>query len=157
MRLIAGLRLLFVPAAALLLAACAHRGDDARTVLQKADQAMGGNGLKTLRYSGSGSANAFGQAYRPGMPWPRQNLTSFSRLLDYENGALREEAARTRAEPNGGGALPLMGTGEQRTTLLMRGTHAWNLAGTTPAAAPWRSTGASTTCGLRPTAWSRRP
>lgn len=136
MRLLAGLRFLFVPAAALLLAGCAHRADDARSVLQQADRAMGDSGLKTLRYSGSGSANAFGQAYRPGMPWPRQNLTSFSRLLDYENGASREEAARTRAEPNGGGALPLMGFGEQRTTLLLRGTQAWNIVGTTPAAAP---------------------
>ncbi len=137
MRPIARLGFLFVPAAtALLLAACAHRGDDARTVLQQADQAMGGNGLKTLRYSGSGSANAFGQAHRPGMAWPRQNLTSFSRLLDYENAALRDEAARTRAEPNGGGALPLMGGGEQRTTVLLRGGHAWNLAVPTPAAAP---------------------
>ena len=82
------------------------------------------------------AGHAFGQAYRPGMPWPRQNLTSFSRLLDYENSASREEAVRTRAEPNGGGALPLMGAGEQRTTLLLRGTHAWNLVGTTPTAAP---------------------
>ncbi len=96
---------------------------------------MGGSGLKTLRYSGSGSANTFGQAYRPGMPWPKQNLTSFTRLVDYENAALREDAVRTRAEPTGGGGLPLMGTGEQRTTGLLRGNNAWNLAGTTSAPA----------------------
>lgn len=118
--------------AMLMLAACAHRTDDANAVLRHADEAMGGVNLTTLRYAGSGTANTFGQAYRPGMPWPRQNLTSFSRLVDYQNAALREDAVRTRAEPTGGGALPLMGTGELRTTGLLRGNNAWNLAGATP-------------------------
>lgn len=136
MTLHAGLRWVLAGTATLLLAACAHQSEDAGAVLRQADQAMGGAAVRTLRYAGSGTANTFGQAYRPGMPWPRQNLTSFSRFVDYENGALREEAVRTRAEPNGGGALPLMGTGEQRTTGVLRGNYAWNLAGTaaTPSA-----------------------
>ena len=131
----AGWRRALIAPAVVMLAACAHQPEDAGAVLRQADQAMGGAGLKTLRYSGSGSANTFGQAYRPGMPWPKQNLVSFTRLVDYENAALREDAVRTRAEPTGGGALPLMGTGEQRATALLRGNNAWNLAGTVPAPA----------------------
>ena len=131
MKLNAGLRRA-LPAVMVLLSACANRAEDAGAVLRNADEVMGGTSLRTLRYAGSGSANTFGQAYRPGMPWPRQNLTSFARVVDYENGARREDAVRTRAEPTGGGALPLMGTGEQRTTGLLRGAYAWNLAGTAP-------------------------
>lgn len=34
--------------------------------------------------------------------WPQVTITSFSRVLDYDNGAMREDVARTRAEPTGG-------------------------------------------------------
>ena len=137
MDLLSSLRSLTIAGAALaLLASCASRTDDAETVLREADRAMGGGSLKTLSYSGSGTGTTFGQAYQPGMEWPRINITSYSRVLDYENGAMREDSARTRAEPNGGGALPLMGTGEQRTTGLVRGTSAWNMVGPAPVAAP---------------------
>lgn len=117
------------------LAGCAHQVVDAQAVLRQAEQAMGGTQLKTLRYAGSGTGATFGQAWVPGEAWPRLNLSA-SRVLDYENGALREEGARSRSEPNGGGAIPLLGLGEQRTTGLLRGTHAWNLVGPAPVPAP---------------------
>jgi glyoxylase-like metal-dependent hydrolase (beta-lactamase superfamily II) len=59
-----------------------------------------------------------------------------TRMADYQNGALREDFARSRAEPEGGGATPLMGQGETRTTTLLRGAFAWNLAGTNAVPAP---------------------
>lgn len=120
-------------AASLLLTSCAHR-DDAQAVLRDADKTMGGANLKTLSYSASGTGASFGQAFQPGMAWPRINIPAFSRMLDYENGAMREEATRSRAEPTGGSGLPL--TGEQRATALLRGDHAWNLTGPAPVAAP---------------------
>lgn len=122
-------------AAAIVLAGCAHR-DDAQAVLRQADQAMGGGQLKTLRYAGAGTGSTFGQAYIPGQPWPRINITGYTRWLDFDNAALREDSVRTRAEPNGGGAIPLMGTGEQRVSGWLRGGHAWNMTGPAPAAAP---------------------
>ncbi|MES3003116.1 MAG: MBL fold metallo-hydrolase [Pseudomonadota bacterium] len=132
-----GLRRLFAAGAAIaLLASCAHRGDEAVEALRDADNAMGGATLKSLRYSAMGVGSTFGQAYQAGMAWPRINITSFSRVLDYENGAMREDSVRTRAETTGGGALPLMGTGEQRTSGFVRGKVSWNMAGATPAAAP---------------------
>lgn len=119
------------------LASCAGTPHDrALTPLLRAEQAMGGSGLKTLRYAGSGTGATFGQAWQPGMAWPLIHYSSYARLLDYEAAALREDAARSRAEPTGGGAVPLMGEGEQRTTGLLRGDHAWNLAGTAAVPAP---------------------
>jgi glyoxylase-like metal-dependent hydrolase (beta-lactamase superfamily II) len=93
---------------------------------------MGGTALKSIRFAGSGTGATFGQAFQPNMSWPKIVYSSFSRVADYENGALREDAARSRAEPTGGGAVPLIGTGEQRTTGLMRDALAWNLTGPAP-------------------------
>jgi glyoxylase-like metal-dependent hydrolase (beta-lactamase superfamily II) len=121
--------------AATLLAACAHR-DDAAAVLQQADQATGASQVRTLRYAGSGTGATYGQAYVPGNAWPRIQIPSYTRWVDYPNAALREDSVRTRAEPNGGGALPLMGTGEQRVSAWVRGAQAWNMTGPAPAAAP---------------------
>lgn len=121
-------------AAVSLLAACAHR--DPAAVLRQSDAAMGGTSLKTLRYAASGTGATFGQAYVPGNTWPRIQIPSYTRWIDYENAALREDSVRVRAEPNGGGALPPLGMGEQRVSGWVRGTHAWNMAGPAPAAAP---------------------
>ncbi len=120
---------------ALFLAGCAHR-DSAEALLRQADAAMGGAQLKTLRYAGSGTGATYGQAYQPGTAWPRIDIPSYTRWVDYDNAALREDSVRTRAEANGGGAIPLMGTGEQRVSAWLRGSHAWNMTGPAPAAAP---------------------
>ncbi len=119
------------------LAACAvlpvQAADlDATAVLRRAETVMGAAGLKTLRYAGTGSAWQFGQAYKPG-PWPKLNLASYARLVDYDKAAWREDVVRSRAEPNGGGAVPL--SGEQRLSMALSGAHAWNLAGPAPAPA----------------------
>ena len=98
--------------------------ESADAVLQRANVAMGGTALRSISFGGSGSGASFGQAFEPGMAWPRITYSSFSRVADYDNLAFREDAARSRAEPTGGGAVPLMGTGEQRTTGLMRGGYA---------------------------------
>jgi glyoxylase-like metal-dependent hydrolase (beta-lactamase superfamily II) len=92
--------------------------------------------VQTLRYAGSGSGATYGQAYVPGQPWPRINIPAYARWIDYPNAALREDSTRTRAEPNGGGALPLMGLGEQRVSAWVRGDRAWNMVGPAPQPAP---------------------
>jgi glyoxylase-like metal-dependent hydrolase (beta-lactamase superfamily II) len=122
-------------AASAVLAACAHRRD-AQAVLRQAEQATGAGRVNTLRYAGSGTGATFGQAYLPGNTWPRINVPAYTRWIDYPNAALREDSVRSRAEPNGGGAIPLMGTGEQRVSAWLRGMHAWNVTGAAAAAAP---------------------
>jgi glyoxylase-like metal-dependent hydrolase (beta-lactamase superfamily II) len=122
------LRCVATGALAILLASCAHR-DDAQAVLEEADRAMGGAAVKTVRYTATGTGWGFGQAWRPHMAWPRANVVSYERVLDYANNAYREEQVRSRAEPNGGTALPL--SGEQRTIALWRDGIAWNVSGST--------------------------
>ncbi len=123
--------------AGLVLAGCASTPAlDAPTVIARAEAASGGAGLKTLRFAGTGSGGTFGQAYVAGMAWPKINVTQFSRQMDYELAALAQVSAVNRAEPTGGGAVPLMGTGEQRVSAFLQGNWAWNMAGTTPSAAP---------------------
>ena len=122
-------------AASAVLAACAHR-PDAVAVLRQADQAIAASQVQTLRYAASGTGATYGQAYVPGQPWPRIQIPSYTRWVDYPNAALREDSVRTRAEPNGGGAIPLMGLGEQRVSAWVRGDRAWNMVGPAPQAAP---------------------
>ena len=131
----AGRSVLLALAAAGLCSCASAPTESAESVLQRANSAMGGTTLRSISFAGSGSGATFGQAFEPGMAWPKIAYSSFSRVADYENAAFREDAARGRAEPTGGGAVPLMGTGEQRTMGLLRGTFAWNLAGSAPVAA----------------------
>ena len=124
-------------ASALALASCASmQSVDATGALNQANAAMGGANLKSIQFDAAGSGGIFGQAYQPGMAWPKLNVTMFSRVMDYEGGALRQDIAQSRAEPTGGGALPLMGTGEQRGTGLLKGGSAWNMAGPAPQPSP---------------------
>jgi glyoxylase-like metal-dependent hydrolase (beta-lactamase superfamily II) len=102
---------------------------NAQTALDKAAQAMGATSLKSIQYSGSGYNFAVGQSVNPAAPWPRFNVTSYTRLLNFETASSREELLRTQGEnpPRGGGGQPL--AGEQRQVLIVSGNHAWNLAG----------------------------
>ena len=121
------------------LASCAALGgasQDASAVLDKANRAMGASAVKSIRFSGTGTGATYGQAFQPNLQWPRLNYSSFSRVVDYENAAMREEFTRSRAEATGGGAVPLMGEGEQRVVALVRGDQAWNLVGPAPQPAP---------------------
>ncbi len=122
---------------ALTLSSCATAPPlDAGAVLRQAESAIGAAQLKTLVFSAKGSGSTFGQAWQPGAAWPALNYTLLTRAIDYDNAALREDFARSRAEPNGGGATPLMGSGETRATGLARGEFAWNLNGNTATASP---------------------
>lgn len=130
-------RLALLGAATLLIAGCATApAPDAATVIRQSEAAMGGAGLRTIAFAGSGRGNTFGQAFGPAQPWPALNYSSLSRVADYEAGAFREDFARSRAEPNGGGAVPLMGQGEQRAAGFARDRFAWNTAGNAATAAP---------------------
>ena len=120
---------IFTAALALVVSESAF-GEDATAVLDSAAKAMGAANLKTIRYSGSGTAASFGQAYKPGMAWPKMDYPTYARLIDYDSAAFREEFVRRRAEPTGGGAVPL--TGEQKVTQALSGTYAWNQTGPAP-------------------------
>jgi glyoxylase-like metal-dependent hydrolase (beta-lactamase superfamily II) len=112
-------------------------------VISRAEAAMGK--VQSLAFTASGTGATFGQAFLPAQPWPKIMYSQFSKHYDYANSTMSEEASRSRAEVNGGGAAPLMGTGEQKTSGRMNASggldkeFAWNLSpvpALTPSAAP---------------------
>jgi glyoxylase-like metal-dependent hydrolase (beta-lactamase superfamily II) len=114
------------------LTATAH---DGRAALEGAAKAMGAGGLKSIQYTGGGSSFSIGQSQAPGMPWPKFNVTGFTRTVNYETASLREEATRSRAVmPPTGGGTPVMG--EARQIFVVGGDLAWNVVGETAAPAP---------------------
>ena len=90
---------------------------------------LGVAGLKSIAIKGSGSSFALGQSHAPGEPWPRFNLRSFTRTVNYETASMRDDIIRTQGEdpPRGGGQQPVRG--EQRQIFLVSGDHAWNVVG----------------------------
>ena len=105
-----------------LLPGAAPAQDSAAAVLKRASAAMGAP--NTIRYSGEGTGWTFGQAYKPGMRWPKIDIQSQARTINYATGSMREEMAFNRAEPRGGGGYPL--SGQARNDFYVSGNFAWN-------------------------------
>jgi glyoxylase-like metal-dependent hydrolase (beta-lactamase superfamily II) len=97
---------------------------DAAATLARAEQALGRP--VTLAYGARGSGGTYGQAFQADTRWPALTYSQLTRVFELETGAYREEFARSRAEPTGGGATPLMGQGDARATAFARETFAWN-------------------------------
>src|SRR6266478_2684132 len=111
----------------LLCSPLAASAQDARAALERASRALGAGTLRTLQYSANGVSFAVGQSVVPGSAWPRFNIPSFTRAVNYETASLREEQVRSRAEmPPRGGGVPTVG--EARHVALLSGDLAWNLA-----------------------------
>jgi glyoxylase-like metal-dependent hydrolase (beta-lactamase superfamily II) len=116
------------------LAGCATPDIDAQPVIARAEQAMGSTGLKTLSYSADGIGYTFGQAFAPGMAWPKITLHTMARSINYDSASMRDQITLSRAEPRGGGGYPLQG--EQRNDQYVSGEFAWNQAATGAQAGP---------------------
>ena len=114
--------------AATLVSTGAAAADDAAAVLRRAAAAMGEP--KTIRYVTEGTGYTFGQAFLPGMAWPRITVHSQIRSINYDSASMREEITLSRAEPRGGGGYPL--AGQQRNDQFVSGANAWNMAGANP-------------------------
>jgi glyoxylase-like metal-dependent hydrolase (beta-lactamase superfamily II) len=112
---------------AALLGACAWPAPTAADVIARASQAMGAAQLQSLRYSGQGSGQTFGQAFVPNDPWPKVTYHSVTRTIDYGAAAMRDEIVLSRAEPRGGGGYPIQG--QQRNDQFVSGELAWNVVG----------------------------
>ncbi len=78
--------------------------------------------VKSIQYSGSGAQFTLGQSVGPDVPWPRVEIKSFTRTVDYEKAASRQEGVGAQ----GPMAMQFYG-----------GAKAWGQAGAnvTPAAA----------------------
>jgi glyoxylase-like metal-dependent hydrolase (beta-lactamase superfamily II) len=113
----------------LLVVPLSVAAQDAKTILQAASKAMGD--VRSIQYSGTGHLYALGQAYSPTSAWPQNNITSYTRTIDYRSRSSKEELTQVEpTPPRLGGALPF--AGEQKQINLVSGQYAWNQVGDAP-------------------------
>jgi len=112
-----------------IVAPAAIAGQSGTATLDAAARALGATTLTSIQYSGSGTNNAFGQAYAPGGPWPAFKIISYTASINYATPAMRIELERFNPEGviRGGGGLPLLAP--QRQVQVVSGDFAWNVAG----------------------------
>src|ERR1700686_2595338 len=120
---------LWIAFAIFFLCAGASSAQDAKTVLQAAQKAMGD--VTSIQYSGTGHINSFGQAWTPNAAWPTTNLKSYTKTIDYSSKWAKE--GLVHSEPNPmvkGGGRPFAGDDKQAN--FVSGQYAWDMPGSTP-------------------------
>ena len=120
---------LLVLCAMLALMVPTAAAQDAQTVLQAAADEMGAINLKSIQYSGTGWRGAVGQNYSPELDWPRSEITSYTRTIDFDAKSSKEEMVRIQGnyDSRGGGGAPIQG--ERRDAFMVSGDYAWNMQG----------------------------
>src|SRR5262245_56525471 len=112
---------------ALLMAESAP-AQDARSVLQAAATAMGVSNMRSIQYSGTGWQGMVGQNFAPDLDWPRVDLISYTRTMDFDTMSSKEEYVRAQGNnPTRGGGAGFPFLAEQRVTNLVSGNYAWTL------------------------------
>ena len=105
--------------------------------LDAVSKALGAANLKSIEIHASGMIFPVGQsAGSRRMPWPRFNVKSFTRVVNYETASLRDEIVRMRAlePPRGGGAVRARRAAARSSSVS--GDHAWNVTGDAAVPAP---------------------
>jgi glyoxylase-like metal-dependent hydrolase (beta-lactamase superfamily II) len=117
--------------ASLALVAGTASAQDAKAVLAAAEKALGSANLKSIQYSGTGFSTNLGQSVNPNAPWPKFDVTAYTRTINYVDGSSKEELTRVQGNnpPKGGGA-PIVG--EQKQNAQVSGNYAWAMGGGTP-------------------------
>ena len=101
---------------------------DVQRVLQTAATTMGAADMESIRYSGTGWQGMVGQNFAPDQDWPRVDLTSYTRTIDFKTLSSREEYVRAQGDnPRQGGGRGFPFLAEQRVTALVSGDYAWDL------------------------------
>ncbi len=113
-------KLSLTPILCLAIAACSLINPDAQSVLQSAQKAMGT--VKSIQYSGAGMNAFFGQALSAGKEWPRRDMTSYTRTINYEQKSGNEDLMF---------ANPVFGGQHQNTQVS--GDKAWTVGANGPA------------------------
>jgi glyoxylase-like metal-dependent hydrolase (beta-lactamase superfamily II) len=120
----------------------AAQSSSAQAVLQAVATNIGAANLRCITYSGRGYVGAVGQNFTPRDDWPRIELASYTKSVDFDARSSREEQLRRQGSfpARGGGGIPIQG--DVRQINLISGNHAWALQGPTvvpqPAAAQQR-------------------
>ena len=95
--------------AVIVLTAGSVAAQDARGVLQAAAETLGVTNMTSIQYSGTGWIGAVGQNFSPDQDWPRFELASYTRTIDFGTSSSKEEMViREDGYPTrGGGAAPV--------------------------------------------------
>ena len=110
--------LMAVPAAA----------QDARALIQAADQAVGASKVNSFQFTGTGRVGYLGQNFTTVDDWNRVDLKSYLLTIDYGSKSYKEEQVRVQGNnPRIGGGRGFPIAGEQRATALASGNNAWTL------------------------------
>ena len=132
------MRTTFAVIASLLLFVCplAAEAQEGKAALESVAKSMGADILTSIVYVGSGVNFAPGQSFTPGLRWPKFGAERYTRSVNYDTAASREEIVRTQGEnpPWGGGVQPVRG--EQLLNFAVSGDHAWNVVGDAAIPAP---------------------
>ena len=124
---------LWMTIALIFLCAGAAFAQDAKTVLQAAQKAMGD--VNAIQYSGTGHLNFFGQAWTPNAAWPETILTSYTKTIDYTTKSAKEELIHSEPNPMvKGGGRPF--AGDDKQVNFVSGTYAWDMPGSAPVPQP---------------------
>src|SRR6266849_9071410 len=108
--------------AILVLCPLAAYAQNGKVTLDGVAKAMGAANLKSYELTANGVSYAVGQSEAPGTPWPRFNLKSTKRTVNYETASLRDESVQTRVAdpPRGGGVFV---RGDQQLNFAVSGDH----------------------------------
>ncbi|MGH2400206.1 MAG: MBL fold metallo-hydrolase, partial [bacterium] len=108
------------------LIAVSATAQDARSVLQAAATAMGITNVKSIQYTGTGWQGMVGQNVAPDLDWPRVDLTSYTRTIDFDTMSSREEYVRAQGNnPARGGGAGFPFLNPQRVVNIVSGNYAW--------------------------------
>ena len=101
----------------------------AADVVAAVGKTIGAESVKTIQYSGAGEMT--NNSCRPNGPWPKLKVTNYTRVLDYENMASREDYLQSQGGPVcGAGFQPIVGS--IHITDSVSGDFAWSYGGAGP-------------------------
>jgi glyoxylase-like metal-dependent hydrolase (beta-lactamase superfamily II) len=101
---------------------------NARALLQAADQAVGASKVNSIQFTGKGRFAYLGQNFTTADDWNRVDLQNYVLTIDYPSKSYKEEQVRVQGNNpvrGGGAGFPIVG--EQRAFALASGNNAWTL------------------------------
>ena len=117
------LGVLFLASSAMIAPAAAQSAaQDAKSLLQAADKAMGASAVNSVIYSGTGTMRYPGQSFDPNGDWPGAPMTSYTATIDYGTKSGKQDYAVDVAKKGRGGGLA-----QPHSMEFVSGTYAWNL------------------------------
>src|SRR5258708_7492155 len=117
--------LLAVPA---LAAQPAVAQQNARALLQAADQAIGAGKVNSMQFNGKGRYSYPGQNFTVNDDWNRVDLQTYTLTIDYPSKSYKEEQVRVQGNnPKIGGGAGFPIEGEQRANAMGSGNYAWTV------------------------------